>query len=271
MFVVTVTYTAPLADVDPLRPAHGDWLRQLIADRRLVLAGRRVPLVGGVYLAADMPREQLAADGTDRRPTSRFHSISLSFGPCASPQRGVQFAPEVSYAAAAARGVRVSRQDLHHDRAGQICRLLDVIASHLRGVAGVEFERSSRMGGRHEDVPTLSRLCQRVQVRGPSRMTGGARRFGRGLESHLSSCPRGPVRVECGRAYRFCPLASGGELAHLVEHCACTRIIRTVALENRQSGLRAGHSVARDLAQLGHAEFDRQVLVGNIHEVEQYR
>ncbi|MBF6469048.1 hypothetical protein IU427_28345 [Nocardia beijingensis] len=36
-------------------------MRPHIADRRLVLAGRRVPLVGGVYLAADMPREQLDA------------------------------------------------------------------------------------------------------------------------------------------------------------------------------------------------------------------
>ncbi|MCC3331651.1 YciI family protein [Nocardia abscessus] len=34
-------------------------MKQLIADRRLVLAGRRVPLVGGVYLTAAMPREQL--------------------------------------------------------------------------------------------------------------------------------------------------------------------------------------------------------------------
>ncbi|MGW4089279.1 YciI family protein [Nocardia sp. NPDC004750] len=61
MFVVTVTYTVPLAEVDPLRPAHGRWLQQLVDDRRLVLAGRRVPLVGGVYLAAGMPRDQLDA------------------------------------------------------------------------------------------------------------------------------------------------------------------------------------------------------------------
>lgn len=59
MFVVTVTYTVPLAEVDPLRPAHGRWLEQLITDRRLVLAGRRVPLVGGVYLTTDMPRDRL--------------------------------------------------------------------------------------------------------------------------------------------------------------------------------------------------------------------
>ncbi|WP_189250848.1 YciI family protein [Streptosporangium pseudovulgare] len=60
MFVVTVTYTAPLKDVDRWRPAHGEWLNDLIARRLLLVAGRRVPLVGGVYLMADMPAEELA-------------------------------------------------------------------------------------------------------------------------------------------------------------------------------------------------------------------
>ncbi|MEW2415021.1 YciI family protein [Streptomyces sp. NPDC046866] len=59
MFVVTVTYTAPLEVVDPWRPAHGDWLRDLISRRVLLAAGRQVPLVGGVYLAAAMPVEDL--------------------------------------------------------------------------------------------------------------------------------------------------------------------------------------------------------------------
>ncbi|WP_202186000.1 YciI family protein, partial [Streptomyces nojiriensis] len=54
-----VTYTAPLNEVDQWRPAHGDWLNQLIAQRLLLVAGRRVPLVGGVYLAAAMPAEEL--------------------------------------------------------------------------------------------------------------------------------------------------------------------------------------------------------------------
>jgi uncharacterized protein YciI len=60
MFVVTVTYTAPLKDVDPWRPAHGEWLNDLISRGVLLVAGRQVPLVGGVYLATDMPTEELA-------------------------------------------------------------------------------------------------------------------------------------------------------------------------------------------------------------------
>ncbi|MFJ8160614.1 YciI family protein [Streptomyces sp. NPDC096136] len=59
MFVVTVTYTAPLDEVDRWRPAHGDWLNQLISRRALLVAGRQVPLVGGVYLAPGMPVEEL--------------------------------------------------------------------------------------------------------------------------------------------------------------------------------------------------------------------
>ncbi|MEU9715227.1 YciI family protein [Streptomyces sp. NPDC047976] len=59
MFVVTVSYTVPLDEVDPWRPAHGEWLNDLISRRLLLVAGRQVPLVGGVYLAPRMPREDL--------------------------------------------------------------------------------------------------------------------------------------------------------------------------------------------------------------------
>lgn len=59
MFIVTVTYTAPLSEVDQWRPAHGDWLNHLIAQRLLLAAGRRVPLVGGIYFAAEMAAEEL--------------------------------------------------------------------------------------------------------------------------------------------------------------------------------------------------------------------
>ncbi|MER7465406.1 YciI family protein [Streptomyces sp. NPDC097981] len=59
MFIVTVTYTAPLDEVDPWRPAHGNWLSDLISRGLLLVAGRRVPLVGGVYLAPRMPVDEL--------------------------------------------------------------------------------------------------------------------------------------------------------------------------------------------------------------------
>ncbi|MFD7834137.1 YciI family protein [Streptomyces sp. NPDC059761] len=59
MFIVTVAYTAPLEDVEPWRPAHGDWLKQQIARRSLLVAGRQKSLAGGVYLAPRMPAEEL--------------------------------------------------------------------------------------------------------------------------------------------------------------------------------------------------------------------
>ncbi|KUJ66102.1 hypothetical protein ACZ90_40325 [Streptomyces albus subsp. albus] len=58
MFVVTVTYTAPLNEVDRWRPAHGEWLNDLIARRSLLMAGRRPEWVGGVYVAPGMQAEE---------------------------------------------------------------------------------------------------------------------------------------------------------------------------------------------------------------------
>ncbi|MFF4571650.1 YciI family protein [Streptomyces sp. NPDC001410] len=59
MFVVTVTYTAPLNEVDRWRPAHGEWLNDLIARRLLLMAGRRPQWVGGVYVAPGMRAEEI--------------------------------------------------------------------------------------------------------------------------------------------------------------------------------------------------------------------
>lgn len=59
MFIVTVTYTAPLDEVDRWRPAHGEWLTDLISRQLILLAGRQVPLVGGVYLVTRMAAEEL--------------------------------------------------------------------------------------------------------------------------------------------------------------------------------------------------------------------
>ncbi|MBF6190181.1 hypothetical protein [Nocardia implantans] len=44
-----------------MRPDHGRWLEQFVAGQSLVQAGRRVPLVGGVYLTAGMPHDRLDA------------------------------------------------------------------------------------------------------------------------------------------------------------------------------------------------------------------
>lgn len=51
MFVLTLTYTAPIERIDELLDAHVAWLKQGIADGLLLAAGRQVPRVGGVLIA----------------------------------------------------------------------------------------------------------------------------------------------------------------------------------------------------------------------------
>lgn len=57
--MVTVTYTAPIDEVDRWRPAHGEWLNDLLAKQLLLVAGRRPEWVGGVYLIPEMPSDEI--------------------------------------------------------------------------------------------------------------------------------------------------------------------------------------------------------------------
>lgn len=51
MFVLSLTYIAPIEQVDALRPAHLDWLKQGRAAGHFVGWGRKVPAKGGIILA----------------------------------------------------------------------------------------------------------------------------------------------------------------------------------------------------------------------------
>ncbi|MEU0935044.1 YciI family protein [Embleya sp. NPDC005971] len=61
MFVITLTYTAPIEDVDALMPEHLEWLDRHYAAGALVASGRRVPRTGGVILARAADRDALDA------------------------------------------------------------------------------------------------------------------------------------------------------------------------------------------------------------------
>ncbi|WP_447726523.1 YciI family protein [Sphingomonas koreensis] len=50
MIAVLLNYKVPIETIDALRPAHVDWLKQGLADGRLLLAGRKVPVTGGMLL-----------------------------------------------------------------------------------------------------------------------------------------------------------------------------------------------------------------------------
>ncbi|MFF7247280.1 YciI family protein [Embleya sp. NPDC008237] len=61
MFVITLTYVAPLEDIDALLPGHLEWLDRHYATGTLLTSGRRVPRTGGVILARATDRAALDA------------------------------------------------------------------------------------------------------------------------------------------------------------------------------------------------------------------
>lgn len=52
--VLNITYTQPLDVVDQSRPAHLEWLGDLVNQGRILLAGRLESQGGAVLVAADM-------------------------------------------------------------------------------------------------------------------------------------------------------------------------------------------------------------------------
>lgn len=65
MFVLELTYTAPLERVDAALADHVEWLKEQYAAGRFIAAGRKVPRDGGVIIATGMDRaaaEQLVAE-----------------------------------------------------------------------------------------------------------------------------------------------------------------------------------------------------------------
>jgi uncharacterized protein YciI len=59
MFVLLLTYTKPLDDVDALMREHVKWLRRHYAAGRFVVSGRRIPRTGGVILARGDDRAEI--------------------------------------------------------------------------------------------------------------------------------------------------------------------------------------------------------------------
>ncbi|MUL79217.1 YciI family protein [Mycolicibacterium sp. CBMA 226] len=59
--VLNITYTQPLDVVDQARPAHLEWLGNLVNERRILLAGRLESQAGAVLIASDMTAEEADA------------------------------------------------------------------------------------------------------------------------------------------------------------------------------------------------------------------
>jgi uncharacterized protein YciI len=61
MFVIVLTYTKPLAEVDALMRKHMAWLNEQYAAGRFLVSGRQIPRTGGVIIARGDDRAQIEA------------------------------------------------------------------------------------------------------------------------------------------------------------------------------------------------------------------
>ena len=61
MFVLLLTYTRPLPEVDALMRRHVAWLNEGYAAGRFLVSGRRIPRTGGVILATGDDRDEIEA------------------------------------------------------------------------------------------------------------------------------------------------------------------------------------------------------------------
>ncbi len=93
VFVLVVTYVAPLAAVDAAMPAHRRFLDEHFAAGDFLVSGPRQPRTGGVILARVPDREQvdrlIEADPFTRLglATYEVHAFIPTRGPCAPPLR----------------------------------------------------------------------------------------------------------------------------------------------------------------------------------------
>ncbi|MFE7190443.1 YciI family protein [Kitasatospora sp. NPDC057541] len=61
MFVLELTYTAPLDRIDALLPAHVEWLGRHYEAGAFLASGRKVPRDGGIILAVGEDRAAVEA------------------------------------------------------------------------------------------------------------------------------------------------------------------------------------------------------------------
>ena len=61
MFVIELTYKAPLADIDASMPTHMKFLKKYYAAGNFLVSGRKIPRDGGIILAVGDSRERIEA------------------------------------------------------------------------------------------------------------------------------------------------------------------------------------------------------------------
>lgn len=101
MFVLELTYTAPLDAVDALLEAHVAWLNEQFDKGVFLAAGRKVPRDGGIILALVEDRAR-AEEITARRPVLDRRRVHV-------PHHRVRGDPDGPGAGAVPRDVRLNR------------------------------------------------------------------------------------------------------------------------------------------------------------------
>jgi len=61
MFIIELTYTSDLADIDAAMRAHMRWLKAQYAAGHFLMSGRKVPRDGGVIIAVGRSRDEVEA------------------------------------------------------------------------------------------------------------------------------------------------------------------------------------------------------------------
>ena len=61
MFVIELTYKAPLADIDGRMRAHVAFLKKYYAAGNFLVSGRQIPRTGGIIIAIADSRERIEA------------------------------------------------------------------------------------------------------------------------------------------------------------------------------------------------------------------
>ena len=61
MFIIELTYTATLSDIDANMAAHVRFLKKYYAAGNFLISGRKIPRDGGIIVAAGKSREDIEA------------------------------------------------------------------------------------------------------------------------------------------------------------------------------------------------------------------
>lgn len=59
MFIVSLSYVRPLAEIEKFLPAHREFLERYYASGNFLMSGRKEPRTGGIILATAKTREEI--------------------------------------------------------------------------------------------------------------------------------------------------------------------------------------------------------------------